>query len=64
MTSGAVRIDESNRRARTLLAAVAIAVLAGCAAGQQSQAVQWIKEDEAQRQRLNDAGFPQYNGQS
>lgn len=45
-----------------LAAALALAVLAGCASsGAPSQAVQWIVETEAQKKQLNDAGFPQYN---
>ena len=37
--------------------------LAGCASGPQSgQAVKWVTEDEAQKKRLNDEGFPQYVG--
>jgi hypothetical protein len=44
--------------------ALALLALAGCAtSGAPSQAQRRIMEDEAQRQRLNDAGFPQYNGQ-
>lgn len=37
--------------------------LAGCASGPQSgEAVKWVSENEAQRQRLEADGFPQYIG--
>jgi hypothetical protein len=46
-----------------LAGTLAVLALAGCATGgTPSQAQQWIMENEAQKQRLNDAGFPQYNG--
>lgn len=42
---------------------IAGAGLLGCATGSgQSQAMQWILENEAEKKRLNDAGFPQYSG--
>lgn len=42
---------------------IAGAGLAGCAAGSaQSQGVKWHLENEAEKKRLNDAGFPQYTG--
>jgi hypothetical protein len=52
------------RNVRAALAAtLTLIVLAGCAtSGSPSQAQQWIMEDAAQKQRLNDAGFPQYVG--
>lgn len=44
-------------------ATLALAVLAGCAAPpRQSQGLQWVLEQDAERKRLNDAGFPQYTG--
>jgi hypothetical protein len=54
----------TSRSIRAALAGtLALLTLAGCAAsGAPSQAQQWIMENEAQKQRLNDAGFPQYNG--
>jgi hypothetical protein len=45
-----------------LLASVA-AGLAACALGE-GKAVQWVTEDEAEKARLNAAGFPQYVGAS
>jgi hypothetical protein len=53
-----------SRSIRAALAGtLAVLALAGCATGgTPSQAQQWIMENEAQKQRLNDAGFPQYNG--
>lgn len=45
------------------LLAHAAAGLAACASGAgQGQAMQWILENEAEKKRLNDAGFPQYVG--
>jgi hypothetical protein len=42
---------------------IAGAGLFGCATGGgQGQAQQWILENEAEKKRLNDAGFPQYSG--
>jgi hypothetical protein len=48
-----------------LLSLLAAALLgaAGCAtSGAPSQAQQWIMENEAQKKRLDDAGFPQFVG--
>ena len=43
--------------------ASAAAALAACASGSSGgQAAQWIMENEAEKKRLNDAGFPQYVG--
>jgi hypothetical protein len=51
------------RYAAWLCLLVAGAGLAGCAAGGgQSQGVKWYMENEAEKKRLNDAGFPQYTG--
>lgn len=42
---------------------IAGAGIYGCATGGgKSQAQQWILENEAEKKRLNDAGFPQYSG--
>jgi hypothetical protein len=42
---------------------LACAGLAGCATGgAQSQGVKWFLENEAEKKRLDDAGFPQYTG--
>ncbi len=59
----------SRRRSRRICAVLAMALalgaLAGCAtSGSPSQAQQWIMENEAQKQQLNNAGFPQYVGSS
>jgi hypothetical protein len=46
-----------------LLLASAAAALGGCAPGSGGgQAASWIMENEAEKQRLNDAGFPQFVG--
>jgi hypothetical protein len=48
-----------------LLLASAAASLAGCASGSSGgQAARWITETEAEKKRLNDAGFPQYSAPS
>jgi hypothetical protein len=52
---------------RRLLVAVvmsgAATGLAACASDPgSSRALQWIQESEAEKQRLNDAGFPQFVG--
>ncbi|HSD42546.1 MAG TPA: hypothetical protein VLD36_11845 [Burkholderiales bacterium] len=42
---------------------IAVGGLVGCAAGgAQSQGVKWYLENEAEKKRLDDAGFPQYTG--
>lgn len=47
-----------------LLLGVAAGGLVACAAGSGSgPALKWIEEDEAQKRRLEDAGFPQYIGE-
>jgi hypothetical protein len=50
--------------ARAALAAVlALIVLAGCASDPRySQGVEWVVSQEAEKKRLDDAGFPQYTG--
>jgi hypothetical protein len=46
-----------------LLLASAASSLAACASGSGGgQAANWIMENEAEKQRLNDAGFPQFVG--
>jgi hypothetical protein len=46
-----------------LLLASAATALAACASSSSGgQAAKWIMEDEAEKKRLNDAGFPQYVG--
>ncbi len=46
---------------RVLLAAVAPAILAGCASDpRRSQGLQWVVEQQAERTRLEAQGFPQY----
>ena len=48
-----------------LLLASAAAALAACASGSRGgQAAQWITETEAEKKRLDDAGFPQYSAPS
>lgn len=48
-----------------LMALLAGAVLSGCAQdARKSQAIEWIQQEEAAKKRLDEAGFPQYNGQS
>jgi hypothetical protein len=37
--------------------------VAGCASDPRySQGVEWVQWQEAEKKRLNDAGFPQYTG--
>jgi hypothetical protein len=46
-----------------LAAALLLIVLTGCASDHRSgQAVDWVVSQEAEKKRLNDAGFPQYTG--
>jgi hypothetical protein len=49
---------------RTGLAAALLFIsLAGCTSSPSSQqTLDWITSQEAEKKRLNDAGFPQYNG--
>jgi hypothetical protein len=54
------------RQLRNICAVLAgtliLAALAGCAAGPGSgNAVEWVVSQEAEKKRLNDQGFPQYN---
>jgi hypothetical protein len=50
--------------AAVLLFASFVATLSGCAQDPtKSRALQWIQEDEAQKRRLAEAGFPQYIGE-
>jgi uncharacterized lipoprotein len=46
-----------------LAAALVLIVLAGCASDPRySQGVEWVVSQEAEKKRLDDAGFPQYSG--
>ena len=55
--------DDTLRRAALLGLLIAVAGLVGCATGgAQSQGVKWYLENEAEKKRLDDAGFPQYTG--
>ena len=47
---------------KAILAAVALGVLAGCASDPRySQGLEWVQSNEAEKKRLQAAGFPQYN---
>ncbi|HSD42547.1 MAG TPA: hypothetical protein VLD36_11850 [Burkholderiales bacterium] len=47
-----------------VLLVAACAALSGCASSPtQSRAQQWIAADEAEKQRLESSGFPQYIGE-
>lgn len=47
---------------KTLMALVAFTILGGCASDPRySQGVEWVQWQEAERKRLEAAGFPQYN---
>lgn len=47
---------------KVILAVVALGALAGCASDPRyKQGVEWVVWQEAERQRLQAAGFPQYN---
>jgi uncharacterized lipoprotein len=52
------------RRIRAaVVAAMVLVVLAGCASDPRyQQGLEWVVSQEAERKRLNDAGFPQYSG--
>jgi hypothetical protein len=59
--------NQAHRERRTIRAALAAALiflaLAGCASDPRyRQGANWVAEQEAERKRLNDAGFPQYGG--
>jgi hypothetical protein len=49
---------------RLLFALLAGGANAGCAPVEErrSEGVNWVVQQEAERQRLEDAGFPQFNG--
>ena len=43
--------------------AAALGALGGCASDQgYKEGVSWVTYNEAEKKRLNDAGFPQYSG--
>lgn len=47
---------------KSVMALVAFSILGGCASDPRySQGVEWVQWQEAERQRLQAAGFPQYN---
>ena len=47
---------------KIFLAIVALGVLGGCASDPRySQGIEWVQWQEAERHRLQAAGFPQYN---
>jgi len=47
---------------KTVMALVAFSILGGCASDPRySQGIEWVQWQEAERQRLQAAGFPQYN---
>jgi uncharacterized lipoprotein len=46
-----------------LAAVLALLALAGCASDPRyGQGVEWVQWQEAEKKRLDDAGFPQYSG--
>jgi hypothetical protein len=46
-----------------LVAALVVLTLAGCASDPRySQGIDWVSGQEAERKRLEAAGFPQYSG--
>lgn len=52
----------STSAVKAILAAVALGVLAGCASDpRNSQGLAWVQANEAEKARLQAAGFPQYN---
>jgi uncharacterized lipoprotein len=47
---------------KAILATLALGVLAGCASDPRySQGLEWVQANEAEKRRLQAAGFPQYN---
>jgi hypothetical protein len=47
---------------RTVMAIVTLSVLSGCASDPRyKEGIAWVQWQEAERQRLQAAGFPQYN---
>jgi hypothetical protein len=47
---------------KAILAALALGVLGGCASDPRySQGLEWVQSNEAEKRRLQAAGFPQYN---
>jgi hypothetical protein len=57
-------INSGRPALRTLIAAVlAFVALAGCASDPRyRQGIGWVTAQEAEKKRLDDAGFPQYTG--
>jgi hypothetical protein len=55
-------IESCSTRA-ALAVALALIALAGCASDPRyAQGVDWVVSQEAEKKRLDDAGFPQYTG--
>jgi hypothetical protein len=47
---------------KAILVTLAFGVLAGCASDPRySQGLEWVMSNEAEKKRLQAAGFPQYN---
>jgi len=54
---------ERHRIRTALAAALALLAVAGCASDPRySQGLEWVLWQEAEKKRLDDAGFPQYTG--
>jgi hypothetical protein len=52
----------SSATLKIVLAIIALGVLGGCASDPRySQGIEWVQWQEAERHRLQAAGFPQYN---
>jgi len=52
-----------DRRRAVAAAVLALATLAGCASDprRNQEVLDWVLWNEAEKKRLDDAGFPQYN---
>jgi outer membrane biogenesis lipoprotein LolB len=47
---------------KTVLAIIALSLLSGCASDPRyKEGIAWVQWQEAEKQRLQAAGFPQYN---
>jgi uncharacterized lipoprotein len=56
------RHSRSLRCSRIVIALLALGVLAGCASSPRyKEGVGWVQWNEAEKKRLQAAGFPQYN---